>query len=101
MKKLLAVTALATVTAGCSPDPIGSRGVDPEAFRSFALSQITLYNELGIDPLQADPRTLALMVALCGTAGSLSASLAPAGSGRGDTILAFCAVVARAAAPAA
>ena len=99
MTRLLAPLS-AALLLGCTATH-GVHDVDPHAFKSFAISQIEIWNAAGIDPVQARPETLALMAALCGSATSLSTVIDPTTPDTPAKLLAFCTVVAKAAAPAA
>lgn len=98
MKTILIAAAAAAALSGCAAAPDGPRP-DPIALRDFAIEQIVVWNALGVDPLQADPRTLALMTALCGTASTLVA-LSRLGPAEAERIAAFCQAATMAAGPA-
>lgn len=98
MKPILILLA-AVLIGGCAVDP-AERAASRTAYKAFALDQLALWNQAGIDPFQAEPQTLALMAALCGSATSLSTVIDPTTPDTSDTILEFCDVVIRAAVPA-
>ncbi len=91
MKMILMGAVALAILAGC--DLTAEQRV---GFRDAAIANIDAWNASGIDPLQASPAVVAVMMMTCNTATMLMTVINPAMSALGPAGADFCATAAHA-----